>query len=181
MNWKKSLNEFYNSHSKSKLVSIVLLLALVPISAIGSLLWIGQIAQNDQIVPCDKVNTGLNTTTAVFLSNEQSIGFTLEVAQTPDQRSTGLMCREYLAQRQGMLFVFDEASDLSFWMKNTYISLDIIFLDQDFNIVTIHQNALPNNQDIIYSSTQKAKYVIELNAGTTAKFNIKVGDKVKIN
>ena len=92
------------------------------------------------------------------------------------------MFREKLNENDGMLFVFDDESYLAFWMKNTLIPLDIIFIDENYGIVDI-KNAVPCKEDpcALYKSLKPAKYVLEVNTNFTAKNKIKVGDKVIIN
>ncbi len=109
----------------------------------------------------------------------------LEIADNNASRMKGLMNRETMAENEGMLFVFDYVGIHSFWMKNTLIPLDMIWLDSNGKIVYIHENAQPCSnliqaicQSIIPSKT--AKYVIELNAGEVNKLDIKIGDVIKL-
>ena len=106
--------------------------------------------------------------------------FSVELAQTQEERSRGLMNRETLDQNQGMLFIFDEEKERSFWMKNTLIPLDIIWINKDMEVVDIKKNAQPCVQEEceIFESSNKAKYVLELNAGQSDKTNIKIGDRL---
>ncbi len=101
----------------------------------------------------------------------------IQIAETDFDHQLGLMFRKSMGENQGMLFIFPEASVQSFWMRNTYISLDMIFVDTDKKIITIHRNTKILS-DQSYQSTGPAKYVIEVDAGFSNKFNIKVGDKV---
>jgi uncharacterized membrane protein (UPF0127 family) len=101
----------------------------------------------------------------------------IQIADTDFDRQLGLMFRKSMKENQGMLFIFPEESVQSFWMRNTYISLDMIFVNSDKKIVTIHKNT-KTLSDQSYRSTRPAKYVIEVDAGYTEKHNIKVGDKV---
>ena len=104
-------------------------------------------------------------------------GIDIELAQNESQREMGLMFRDTLAQNQGMLFLFDNEEVRSFWMKNTILSLDMIFLDARNEIVTIHKYTTPYSEET-YASTRPAKYVLEVNAGYTDKQKIAVGDRV---
>ncbi len=101
----------------------------------------------------------------------------LEFAETAKERAQGLMYRTELAENQGMLFIFPSEEKQSFWMHNTVLSLDMIFVNSKLQIVTIHKNTKPYD-DSSYPSTKPAQYVIEVNAGYTDKFGIKVGDIV---
>jgi hypothetical protein len=114
-----------------------------------------------------------------FLTPKQDFiaGIDIELAQNESQRQLGLMYRDTMAENQGMLFVFDNEEVRSFWMKNTILSLDIVFVNALNEIVTIHKYTTPYSEET-YESTKPAKYVIELNAGYTDKRKISVGDRV---
>lgn len=104
--------------------------------------------------------------------------FYVELAETQEERSKGLMYRESLDQDKGMLFIFDQEKEHSFWMKNTLIPLDIIWINKDKEVVDIEKNVQPCVQEEceIFKPNDKAKYVLELNAGESDKTNIKIGD-----
>jgi len=87
------------------------------------------------------------------------------------------MYRDKLAENQGMLFVFEGEEDRSFWMKNTVLSLDMIFVNGKNQIVTIHKNTTPYSEQS-YASTNPSQYVVEVNAGYTDKHKISVGDHI---
>lgn len=110
--------------------------------------------------------------------------FRLEVAATSAERSRGLMGRESLAQGTAMLFVFNFESLLTFWMKDTLISLDILFLNNEqeiVNIQTMHpQPGAPTQELIRYESGAEARYAIEMNAGLAAEFGFSVGTRVEL-
>ncbi|WP_304130785.1 DUF192 domain-containing protein [Ignavibacterium album] len=101
----------------------------------------------------------------------------LEIADDEYQRQLGLMNRKEMTENQGMLFIFPRQDYLSFWMRNTFLSLDMIFVDENKTIVTIHKNTRILS-DTSYPSTKPAKYVVEVLAGFTDKHNIQVGDKI---
>uniref|UniRef100_A0A832DH34 DUF192 domain-containing protein n=1 Tax=Ignavibacterium album TaxID=591197 RepID=A0A832DH34_9BACT len=101
----------------------------------------------------------------------------LEIADDEYQRQLGLMNRKEMMENQGMLFIFPRQDWLSFWMRNTFISLDMIFVDENKKIVTIHKNTRILS-DTSYPSTKPARYVVEVIAGFTDKYNIQVGDKI---
>ncbi len=100
-----------------------------------------------------------------------------EFADNEQEREQGLMYRTEMKENEGMLFIFPTQTRQSFWMKNTVIPLDIIFVNSNLKIVTIQKNAVPYSEKSL-PSTKPAQYVIEVNAGYTDKYNIKVGDKV---
>jgi len=106
--------------------------------------------------------------------------FYVELAETQEQRSRGLMHRETLDQDKGMFFIFNEEREHSFWMKNTLIPLDIIWINEDKEIVDIKKDVQPCVQEgcEIFKPSNKAKYVLELNAGQSKKTNIKTGDRL---
>ena len=107
--------------------------------------------------------------------------FQLEVARTSSERLTGLMDRPYLPNDAAMLFVFSEERILSFWMKNTLISLDIVFLNSDGVVVDVQtmvtQIGVPDSQLIIYRSAQPARYALAMNAGLGEARGIELGDQ----
>jgi uncharacterized membrane protein (UPF0127 family) len=103
--------------------------------------------------------------------------FTIELAITGPEREQGLMFRRSLAPDAGMLFDMDLPTNITMWMKNTFIPLDMLFLDPAGRIVDIHERAVPQSTDII-STRAPARYVIELNGGTAERLGIKIGDRV---
>jgi len=102
----------------------------------------------------------------------------IEIADTPEKRSLGMMYRNALGDRQGMLFVFSTEEYQSFWMKNTAVPLDMIFVSARNEIVTIHEKTMPYSPQS-YTSTKPAQFVIEVNAGFARAHTIAVGDKVR--
>ena len=102
----------------------------------------------------------------------------IEVADDDQKRARGLMYRKSIPENGGMLFSHEREQIQSFWMKNTYIPLDIIFVNNEKIIVTIHPNARPM-KEWSYASTDPAIYVVEVNAGFCARHNIRKGDKIE--
>jgi len=103
----------------------------------------------------------------------------VEVAQTSKKRAKGLMYRETLGEDEGMLFIFPSEAKHTFWMANTYIPLDIIWIDKDMNIVYIEENAPPCTQPIklqnlckLYEPETPAKYVVEVNGGWSQRHKV---------
>ena len=103
--------------------------------------------------------------------------FSVEMATTEEEKQTGLMYRKELADGKGMLFDFSPEQQISMWMKNTYISLDMIFIRADGRILRIAENTEPLSTKII-SSGGLAKGVLEVAAGTAQKYGIQPGDRV---
>lgn len=111
--------------------------------------------------------------------NEFITKIDIELANTEAKRAQGLMYRTEMKENQGMLFIFDDEDYRSFWMKNTILPLDMIFVNSEFEIVNIRKNTTPYDLSQ-YTSTGPAKYVVEVNAGFCSKYNIKKGDKISI-
>jgi uncharacterized protein len=103
--------------------------------------------------------------------------FSVEMAVNDAERSKGLMNRKELPEGQGMLFDFQREQDTSFWMKNTYISLDIVFIRADGRILRIAENTEPMSEKLIPSGGP-IRGVLEVVAGTTRKLGIVAGDRV---
>ena len=107
----------------------------------------------------------------------------VEVAETPKSHMKGLMFRKSLPQDQGMLFIFEDSRKHSFWMKNTKIPLDMLWINSDSKIVHIQHSAPPcqENPCVLYSSTEPANYVLELNGGWAIEHSVTVGDSVDLS
>jgi uncharacterized membrane protein (UPF0127 family) len=114
----------------------------------------------------------------VVQTGEREVAFHVELARTPEERERGLMFREHLAADAGMLFVFDQPSLQTFWMKNTLIPLDMIFLSPDREIVGIVQNAEPltlTGRGV----NEPSQFVLEINGGLAARLGIRTGQRVQ--
>ena len=103
--------------------------------------------------------------------------FSVEMATTEEEKQTGLMYRKELPDGKGMLFDFNPEQEISMWMKNTYVSLDMIFIRADGRILRIAENTEPLSTKII-SSRGPARAVLEVVAGTAQKYGIRPGDRV---
>ncbi|RIA56589.1 hypothetical protein BXY53_1695 [Dichotomicrobium thermohalophilum] len=101
-----------------------------------------------------------------------------EIADTPGTRATGLMFRRSLDDDAGMLFIYDEPQNITMWMKNTYISLDMIFADASGTIIRIARDTEPFSTDIIEAGGP-AKVVLEVAAGTAQRLRLKRGDRLE--
>lgn len=107
--------------------------------------------------------------------------FIVEIADSDEERQKGLMFRESLAQDNGMFFVFEEERNYLFWMKDTLIPLDIIWINKDKEIVFIGENAQPCEVDQPcrpINPIKNALYVLEVNSGIVNEIGLQVGDKV---
>jgi len=108
---------------------------------------------------------------------------TIEIADSQTERLLGLMYRKNLDKTSGMLFVFEEENIYPFWMKNTLIPLDMVWINENQKIVFIKESAQPCKTIICPTTTpdKKAKYVLEINAGLVKKLNINIGDIVNLS
>jgi uncharacterized membrane protein (UPF0127 family) len=114
-------------------------------------------------------------------TTRMSIGresFNLEIAYRPEDQETGLMNRKSMADDHGMIFVFPAERNLTFWMRNTLIPLDIVYLDRGGRVVSVkHRKPLDESS---VPSDGPAMYAIELNAGAAARAGVKAGDVLKV-
>jgi len=121
-----------------------------------------------------------NKATISIESDNSTILMEVEIADELQEQIKGLMFRQNLDWNNGMLFVYESENRRSFWMKNTFIPLDMIFINNEFRIVDIKENTKPclEMPCPTYPSKEPAKYVLEVNAGFAQKNNIKIGDLV---
>jgi len=107
-----------------------------------------------------------------------SVRFTVEVADTADERSQGLMFREEMARGAGMLFVYEYPQRASFWMKNTILPLDMLFVDERGVVTRVHHDAVPGDLTPIPGG-DKVFAVLEINAGLAAQYGIGEGSEMR--
>jgi len=121
-----------------------------------------------------KAGAGSNAPAVVLRDQRLNV----EIAADDASRTHGLMDRTSMPADHGMLFVFPDDAVRTFWMKDTLIPLDMLFLDAQRRIVTVQANALPCTADPckIYPSSKPARYVLELNGGAAAKMGVREGD-----
>lgn len=110
-------------------------------------------------------------------NNKEIRKIDVEIADTDRKRALGLMYRKTMEEGQGMLFVFPISEPQSFWMKNTIISLDIMYVNENKEIVKIHKNTIPFSEKSL-PSEKKAMYVVEVIGGFSDKYDINEGDKI---
>ncbi|MFU8860671.1 MAG: DUF192 domain-containing protein [Cyclonatronaceae bacterium] len=156
----------------SDIVSVIL--------ATGMLVILSGCGSNDKPQRSNTGRTLSYTGSVTFLdSGEQEI-ITIDVAiaDTPEKRSLGLMDVRNMPANKGMLFLFEREEPLSFWMANTPLPLDLIFVNNDMQIVRIHHNAQPYSERQ-FPSGKPARYVVEVNAGFSINHDITEGQYLR--
>lgn len=106
-----------------------------------------------------------------------SVQYQIEIARTPAQMQRGLMFRDSMPEEQGMLFIYQPERPAVMWMKNTILSLDMLFIDSNGYIINIAENTKPFSTEPIRSGSD-VRAVLELNAGQASKHQFGVGDKI---
>ena len=167
----------------ARLYTIIILTIVVP-----TIIIIGLI----KLLPADKTSTVTGHPAGVYVPpefhNQGSLSFQkpegktiitldMEVADNGDERQTGMMRRDTMPDNESMLFIFEDESERSFWMSNTMVPLDIIFINSKHDIVSIQKNAIPYDESHYWSGAP-AKYVVEVRGGFCDDYNVDVGDKV---
>ena len=165
-----------------KIVAIILVIVLV----FGGLISTGILNFSKNSNETIEENSTDNSTVAeppfkkegelTFLKNQEKL--TIEIANNEAETTQGLMYRRTMPDSCGMVFIFADSQPRNFWMKNTYLPLDILFLDESKKIVTIQANRTPFSEEQI-PSFENAKYVLEVNAGYCKRKGIEKGDAVK--
>ncbi len=119
---------------------------------------------------------------SVTILGEKEVKVSVEIARTQEEIAAGLMYRSSLDKNSGMLFVFEDESERVFWMKNTKIPLDMIFISENGTIVNI-RHAVPctSSECPLYPSVYPAKYVLEVNGNFAAENGISIGDFVSLD
>jgi len=134
--------------------------------------------------PADDKNPKTSDNEIVVSINDETVK--LEVADDDSERTKGLSQRRKLKTGTGMIFIFDDEEIQRFWMKDTKVPLDMIFLDEDHVVVDFIRDAEPcldyekDADCVIYESLEVAKYVIEMNAGFVKENKVKIGDKIEL-
>jgi uncharacterized membrane protein (UPF0127 family) len=164
---------------KSKNNSIFLVVSII--CFIGAAIFVslfifskkGQTGTNEEI-PQDN-----GSLISIVTKEGNEIKIDVEYARTPDEWSYGLMSRTSMNENHGMLFVFPVEENRTFWMKNTLISLDILYIDSNKKIVSIARNTKTNQTNEVYPSLFPSQYVLEVNGGFSEKNGINEGDEVQ--
>ena len=128
--------------------------------------------------------------TYLIINSNKDIGFvcfenncfSVEIAKTQEEKQRGLMFRQELKENKGMLFVYEAEGNYSFWMKNTLIPLDIIWINSNLEVVDI-KTVYPCKTDFCeaYYSKERARYVLEINANKSKELELNIGDKLEFS
>ena len=108
-----------------------------------------------------------------------SVRFRVEIADDPRERAQGLMNVEEMAPLEGMLFIYERPQAVSFWMENTLIPLDMIFVDRDGLVLNVHSNAIPLDRTPIPGGSPDIVYVLEVNGGMAESLGIDAGSQMR--
>jgi uncharacterized membrane protein (UPF0127 family) len=126
------------------------------------------------------IKNNISSEPVLGLADQLKIGnntWAVEIANTDETRISGLSNQKILYPKKGMLFVFDKMGNHVFWMKDMFISLDMIFFDDNWRIVEIDNNLEPNTFPKTFGATVKSQYVLEINAGEAETYGLKVTDQ----
>ncbi|HTX43836.1 MAG TPA: DUF192 domain-containing protein, partial [Methanocella sp.] len=148
--------------------SSIVVVAVLVILALAAAYYLSAYVIGDEGDRVEFVNAN-GTVTTIYV----------EVADTPQAQQRGLMERASLDEHNGMLFVFSVDGPESFWMENTPLPLDMIFVNHELAIVDINHNATPYSRDV-FTSKESCRYVVEVNGGFCDKYGIGVGDRMRI-
>lgn len=172
----KNIIENQSNKSKKNIPKSILIIGIVVILAIVIVIIINS---NKETSTTDSEYQFHKEGELVILDSNKVIKkkIDIEIADTEYDRELGLMFRKEMSDEQGMLFIFPVEDELSFWMRNTYIPLDMIFINTQKRIITIHKNTIPLSEGS-YRSSAPAKYVLEVNGGFTDRYQIKEGDYI---
>lgn len=148
--------------------SSIIVIATLMILALAAAYYLSMYAKGDEGGRVEFVGSN-GTATTVYV----------EVADTPKAQQKGLMYRTSLDEHKGMLFIFSREVPQSFWMKNTPLPLDMVFVNSSMAVVDINHNATPYSTNV-FTSKEQCKYVVEVNGGFCEEHGIGVGDEMRI-
>jgi uncharacterized membrane protein (UPF0127 family) len=168
----------HQAHKGRTMIYLVLLVAVIIMMIILGKLFKNPAGERNFLNAKPDINFSKEGELELLNSMDSLItSIDIEIADDYIQTQKGLMYRRSMKEMQGMLFIFPEMEMRSFWMKNTYLPLDLIYLDDQKIIVHIHENAKPRSRASL-PSLKPAKYVLEVNAGFSARHYLKPGDKI---
>lgn len=168
---------------KTKSTNTFLIIGAVVIAAVVIYFVVGNKKSGQKFVAEDSAPSFIKQGELIFVDTADSDTLAvidIEIADNDQETAQGLMYRTSMPENAGMLFLMKTEQMQSFWMKNTYIPLDMIFVNSQKEIVTIRHNTTPMKESSYYS-TKPALYVVEVNAGFCRKNNIKEGDKIEFS
>lgn len=140
--------------------------------------WAGLAVVLFWLVPLTAHAGGCRADTVYLKGDWGQARFSIELADDADERARGLMYRETLAASAGMLFVYPRPQRVSFWMRNTLIPLDMIFLDDTGTVQRVHENAVPGDETPIHGGDE-IRFVLEVNGGLARKLGVKPGSVMR--
>jgi uncharacterized protein len=152
----------------------------IVVLAIGALIYIAQPGHSPKPAGQNATVTPHPDAVDLVSGNGTVMRMDVEIADTPAEQEHGLMNRSSMAENAGMLFVWDYDVQMAFWMDNTLIPLDMIFIADNLTIVDIQENATPLSKDLIRSSLPY-RYVLEVNGGLCAADDIDIGGRVSLD
>lgn len=136
--------------------------------------------QLSSVVPIPKVLQATTSEPILGLTGQLLVGsgsWNVEIANSETARTAGLSNRKVLRSNNGLLFAFDQPSNQAFWMKDMLIPIDMVFFDDNWQIVLIEANLQPNSFPKIYGAKVKSKYVLEINANEASLYGLQVGNQ----
>lgn len=166
--------ENYSYTADNKSVFAILFAAGAAIFII--ILSVLRFIQNSQSIGIDPLPgpNGYQELTITTPDGEE-VDYKVEIADDPTERTKGLMYRTDINPDEGMLFVFPDAAERSFWMKDTPTSLDILYFDENRLLINFYESTIPNNDEMLYPSMGDSKYVVELLAGQVEEKKLQKG------
>ncbi|HMQ50285.1 MAG TPA: DUF192 domain-containing protein [Saprospiraceae bacterium] len=176
-NKRKPAKKTNNIDLKRRRLGLIMLLLAIPV-AIGLVVISLPKSNNWSKVEEGPQFTKQGELTFVSASGEPLRKIDIEVKQNDVDRQQGMMWRKSMKDTQGMLFIMDRAEQQSFWMLNTYVPLDIIYVDENYRILNIAKNTKPQSLDPVFSKGA-ALYVVEVIAGFCDQYGIKAGDSIQ--
>lgn len=155
----------------NRLIRWVQVVAIIVALILGGFLWLTK----GQEIPFHKLT--LTGTPVVKIGN---ISLRVEIAETPEARTQGLSGRDELPDSLGLLFVFPEADYHAMWMKDMYFPIDIIWISEDFRIVSVNNNVSPDTYPRTFRPKEPARYAIETNSLFLETFGVRAGQTVEL-
>lgn len=167
-----------NTTSKFAKHRRIVFLFFIIIIALGSFLFSYQTTMHPPSEIPQSQDASQKTAVVSFIESDAP-SVNVLIANTPTTRSQGLAVLKLLQENQGMLFIFDEPGVYPFWMKNMHFSIDILWLNEQKEIVYIHESAQPEDYPTSYNPQTDALYVLEVVDGFVQKHGIEIGDRIQ--